>query len=110
MSLVMLPYELVRSVVQDLDLLDILSLSSSCRKFQFLLHDPSIAKELLEAKAPYAVEAQNARVNKRYTSGLRRLIKRRDAVLSVSPYLVAVVAFAETWLYENSVLCYIRGH
>jgi hypothetical protein len=27
----------------------------------------------------------------------------------VSPYLVAVVAFANQWLYENGVLCYLRG-
>jgi hypothetical protein len=27
----------------------------------------------------------------------------------VSPYLVAIVAFADTWLYENGVLCYVRG-
>lgn len=26
----------------------------------------------------------------------------------MSPYLVATVAFAESWLYENGVLCYIR--
>jgi hypothetical protein len=26
----------------------------------------------------------------------------------VSPYLVAVVAFSEHWMYENGVLCYVR--
>jgi hypothetical protein len=40
---------------------------------------------------------------------LRRLIKRREAIAAVSPYLVATVAFAQEWLYENGVLCYCRG-
>jgi hypothetical protein len=30
-------------------------------------------------------------------------------VASVSPYLVATVAFAQEWLYENGLLCYCRG-
>ncbi|KAL2023167.1 hypothetical protein VTK56DRAFT_3773 [Thermocarpiscus australiensis] len=109
MSLVTLPYELVLFVIQHLDLADICSLSFSCKKFQFLLHESSIARFVLETKVPYTAEARHARTSKRYASQLRRLIKRRDAIASVSPYLVAMVAVADTWLYENGVLCYIRG-
>ncbi|KXX73856.1 hypothetical protein MMYC01_209701 [Madurella mycetomatis] len=109
MSLVKLPYELVAYVVRHLHLCDIRSLSFSCRKFQFLLHEPSIAKLVLEANAPYTLEARDARANKRYAAELRRLIKRREAIASVSPYLVAIVGHADAWIYVNGVLCYIRG-
>ncbi|KAL2131818.1 hypothetical protein VTI74DRAFT_4562 [Chaetomium olivicolor] len=108
MSLLDLPYELVSYVVHHLDLTDIHNLSLSCRKFQFLVREPSIAKLLLESKAPYSAEARDARLTKKYASGLRRLLKRRDATASVSPFLVAIVGFAEEFLYENGVLCYIR--
>ncbi|KAK4241652.1 hypothetical protein C8A03DRAFT_41006 [Achaetomium macrosporum] len=110
MSLVKLPYELVSYVVYYLDLTDIFNLSLSCKNFQFLFHEANISKWLLETKAPYSGETRDARVHKRYASGLRRLIKRRRAIASVSPYLVAVVAFAEHWMYENGVLCYVRNH
>lgn len=48
MSLLKLPYELVAYVIQHLDLGDVRSLSLSCRKFQFLLYEPNIAKLVLE--------------------------------------------------------------
>ncbi|KAK4038279.1 hypothetical protein C8A01DRAFT_37796 [Parachaetomium inaequale] len=109
MSLVRLPYELVAYVVQDLDLADICSLSYTCKKFQFLVQEAKITKRLLESRAPHSAEARDARVSKDYAAGLRRLIKRREAIAAVSPYLVATVAFAQEWLYENGVLCYCRG-
>ncbi|KAK3309145.1 uncharacterized protein B0T15DRAFT_509532 [Chaetomium strumarium] len=110
MSLVKLPYELVSYVVDYLELSDVFSLSLSCKKFLFLFQEANISKWLLESKAPYSKEARDARVNKRYASGLRRLTKRQRAVASVSPYLVAVVAFSEHWMYENGILCYVRNH
>ena len=46
-------------------------------------------------------------MSNQHAAELRRLIKRREAISAVSPYLVAVVGYAQTWLYENGVLCYI---
>ncbi|KAK3373446.1 hypothetical protein B0T24DRAFT_261264 [Lasiosphaeria ovina] len=108
MSLVRLPYELTSYVVQHLDLADVRALSLTCKRFQFLLYEPRIARALLEGKAAGSLEARAAQVNKRYAAELRRLIKRREAVSSVSPYLVAIVAVAESWIYEHGVLCYIH--
>jgi len=59
-------------------------------------------------EAPDSLEARTARVTKRYDRELRRLVKRREAITSVSPYLVAVVAVADSWLYENGILCHIQ--
>ncbi|KAK4122489.1 hypothetical protein N657DRAFT_575625 [Parathielavia appendiculata] len=104
-----LPYELISFVVQHLDLADIRNLSFSCKRFQYLLYEANITKLLLETKAPYSTEAREARVTKNYPSALRRLLKRRHAIASVAPYLVAVVGLAHEWIYENGVLCYLTG-
>lgn len=48
MSLVGLPYELVAYVVGQLDLADVRSLTLSCKRFQFLLHETNITKSILE--------------------------------------------------------------
>ncbi|KAK3944952.1 hypothetical protein QBC46DRAFT_130805 [Diplogelasinospora grovesii] len=108
MSIAKLPYELVSYVVQHLDLEDVRNLSLTCRRFQYLVHEENIAKAILNKQAPASLEAQTARVSKRYSPELRRLVKRREAISSVSPYLAAIVAVAETWLFENGVLCYIH--
>ncbi|KAK3370304.1 hypothetical protein B0H63DRAFT_440690 [Podospora didyma] len=108
MSLTDLPYELVAFVVHHLDLAEVYSLSLTCKRFQFLVHEPSIAKAQLESKAPGSQEAQTARRTNRYAAELRRLVKRREAISKVSPFLIAIVAVAESWIFENGVLCYIH--
>lgn len=50
MSLLKLPYELLSSVFEYLSLDDIYNLSFSCKRFQFLLHEPNISKLLLEVR------------------------------------------------------------
>ncbi|KAK4225024.1 hypothetical protein QBC38DRAFT_280963 [Podospora fimiseda] len=114
-SLKSLPYELVSFVIQDLDILDIRNLSRSCRKFLYLTWEGRIAKQILETKAPYSLEARHARNarnalpgEQQYAVQLRRLIKRQEAITAISPLSVAIVAHAQSWIYENGVLCYIR--
>ena len=58
--------------------------------------------------APDSKEAHCARLSNRYPSELRRLVKRREAISFLSPYLVAIVAVSESWIYENGVLCHIH--
>ncbi|EAQ92316.1 hypothetical protein CHGG_00551 [Chaetomium globosum CBS 148.51] len=106
MSLVQLPYELVAFVVQDLDLADIRNLSYSCKKFRFLVEESQITKQLLQSRAPYSTEARDAQKSENHAAGLRRLIKRQDAIASVSPYAAAIVAVTQEWIYENGVLCH----
>jgi hypothetical protein len=128
--LVKLPYELLWLVVQYLDLEDTHALSLSCRSLQFLFHEPNIAKTILEvscavphpfgplveaddaiaaqSKAPNTLEARQAQTSRRYAAELRRLTKRREAISTISPYLVAPVAHADSWIYENGVLCHIK--
>ncbi|KAH6614530.1 hypothetical protein B0J18DRAFT_413685 [Chaetomium sp. MPI-SDFR-AT-0129] len=79
------------------------------RELRFVVQDLRLAKRLLKAHAPHSIEARDARASGDYAGNLRRLIKRRDAIASVSPYSAAVVAFCHEWVYENGVLCYTRG-
>ncbi|KAL8318584.1 hypothetical protein RB597_005733 [Gaeumannomyces tritici] len=103
-----LPWEIISYVVRGLGLDEVISLSMSCRHFQWLVRDDNICKRLLESQTPSAPESQSARKTKKYARELRRLVKRRDAVSSASPYLVAVVAdAAESFLYSDGVLCYL---
>lgn len=108
MSLLKLPYEMVSYVLDDLDLDDVWQLSLTCRHLWSLVTESNIAKRLLERKAPAATETHNAHVTKNYARELRRLMKRRQSISSVTPYMAAVVSFVEDWIYRNGVLCYIR--
>ncbi|KLU86406.1 hypothetical protein MAPG_05420 [Magnaporthiopsis poae ATCC 64411] len=108
MSIRRLPWEIVSYVVQDLDLDDFVSLSLSCRHFQSLLRDDNICRRLLESRVPSSPESQSALKTKNYARELRKLVKRRAAISSASPYLVAVVAdAAESFVYNDGVLCYL---
>ncbi|KAK4144302.1 uncharacterized protein C8A04DRAFT_27990 [Dichotomopilus funicola] len=108
-SILRLPYELVVWVIQYLELGDVRNLSYTCKELRFVVQDLRLAKRLLKAHAPHSIEARDARASGDYAGNLRRLIKRRDAISSVSPYTAAVVAFCHEWMYENGVLCYARG-
>ncbi|KAL8363351.1 hypothetical protein RB601_009225 [Gaeumannomyces tritici] len=112
MSIRRLPWEIISYIVQDLDLEDFVSLSLSCRHFLSLLRDDNICRILLESRLPAAPESQSARTTKDYARELRKLVKRRAAISSATPYLVAVVADAsESFVYNDGVLCYMsEGH
>jgi hypothetical protein len=52
---------------------------------------------------------QQARRDGRYGQALRRLLKRREAISTAAPFLAAIVAETEAWLFENGVLCHLHG-
>ncbi|OIW28868.1 hypothetical protein CONLIGDRAFT_577666 [Coniochaeta ligniaria NRRL 30616] len=108
MSIRRLPFEVVALVVGHLGLDDVHSLSICSRHFRFLAYDDAICKKVLQTASASALEVQQALRHRNYARAFRRLIKRREAIASASPFLTAVLAFAETWLYENGVLCHIR--
>lgn len=128
MSIRRLPFEVVALVVDYLGLDDVHSLSVCSRHFRFLAYDQAICKRLLQVRlicglhgdsgfadkdhhqtaSGSTLEARQALCDGKYARAFRRLLKRREAIASASPFLTAVVAFAESWLYENGVLCHIR--
>lgn len=60
-------------------------------------------------KAPYSPEAQAALHDGRYDRALRRLVKRRRAFSSATPYAMGVIGVADSYVYHNGRLLYVFG-
>ncbi|KAF7549848.1 hypothetical protein G7Z17_g6116 [Cylindrodendrum hubeiense] len=105
MSLLKLPIEIISLIAELLHIDDLFDFGQTCRHLRYILRNESICRVALQRIkfSPEAVEAQSLHA---YARGLRRLVKRRNAVRYAEPYLVAVVAMAESFIYNNGVLCY----
>ncbi|RYP78400.1 hypothetical protein DL771_000585 [Monosporascus sp. 5C6A] len=101
-----LPYEIIGFIVQNLDLQDVFELSLCSRDFQYLIRDERFCRTVIAAKAPYALEAREAK-RTGFARALRRLVKRRTAVSQAYPYLIGIVGLADSYIYHGGVLCYI---
>ncbi|KAK2922355.1 hypothetical protein FoTM2_017711 [Fusarium oxysporum f. sp. vasinfectum] len=72
----------------------------------------SLLVELLDVddvKAPYSAEAQEAHSTKNFPRAFWKLAKRRMAVRAADPWMVAIVAMADCFIYTNGHLCYTIG-
>ncbi|KAJ9129955.1 F-box domain-containing protein [Pleurostoma richardsiae] len=107
MSIQKVPIEILWIIAHDLDPEDVFHLSLSCGQFAYLTYRRMICKAALMFGAPFAPETQAARASGNYARALRQLVKRRQAISSAKPYLVALVAVAESYLYVNGMLCYL---
>ncbi|KAI1875432.1 hypothetical protein JX265_004490 [Neoarthrinium moseri] len=94
-------------IVRGLTLEEIYDLSRSCRHFQYLIREENLCKMLLRDKAAYSVEAEDALQTGEYARGFRRLVKRRRATASATPYVAAVVAVADSFAFYSGWLCYL---
>ncbi|RYP93027.1 hypothetical protein DL770_000901 [Monosporascus sp. CRB-9-2] len=101
-----LPYEIIGFIVQNLDLEDVFELSLCSPDFQYLIRDERFCRAVLTAKAPYALEAREAKKTG-FARALRRLVKRRNAVSQAYPYFIGIVGFADSYVYHGGVICYI---
>ncbi|RYO92315.1 hypothetical protein DL766_001910 [Monosporascus sp. MC13-8B] len=101
-----LPYEIIGFIVQNLDLEDVFELSLCSPDFQYLIGDERFCRAVITAKAPYALEAREAK-RTGFARAIRRLVKRRSAVSQAYPYLIGIVGFADSYVYHGGVLCYI---
>ncbi|TLD29361.1 hypothetical protein PspLS_03514 [Pyricularia sp. CBS 133598] len=108
MSIRNVAWEVISYIAHELDVEDLFNLSLSCRHLQCLIRDNNICKRVLQSSAPSAPETRSAHASKEYARALRLIFKRRNAISSASPYLAAVVADAESFIYSNGVLCYIN--
>ncbi|KAH8671036.1 hypothetical protein BX600DRAFT_537368 [Xylariales sp. PMI_506] len=101
------PYEIISYILQDLTLDDVFSLAQTSRHFLYLIREESLCKMLLKIKAPHSLEAREAQQSGRYASALRRLVKRRRAIATASPYVVGILGFADSYVFCNGTLCYM---
>ncbi|KAK1657503.1 hypothetical protein BDP55DRAFT_567111 [Colletotrichum godetiae] len=103
-----LSHELLLLVAKLLSPKDLWNFCLVCKKFVFLMHDESCAKTLLENHAPYSTEMRDARPYGNYARALRRREKTLNAVIMAEPYVTAVVAHANEYIYCNGMLCYTQ--
>ncbi|KPM42022.1 hypothetical protein AK830_g4518 [Neonectria ditissima] len=105
MSLLKLPIEIITLICERLHIDHLFNFGHTCHHLRYILHNENICRRALKALS-FSAEAVEAQTCHAYARGLRRLVKRRNAVRGAEPYLVAVVAMAETFIYTNGVLCY----
>ncbi|RDW62638.1 hypothetical protein BP5796_10940 [Coleophoma crateriformis] len=60
-----------------------------------------------KSKYRYSKEATHAAALGDHASALRRLAKRREAFATAEPFTVAIIGFADAYLYCNGLLSYI---
>ncbi|KAK6950891.1 hypothetical protein Daesc_007419 [Daldinia eschscholtzii] len=63
--------------------------------------------KITAAQASHTAEAQEAQHTGQFSRALRRVAKRRQALSRASPYLVGIVALADSYEYIHGMLCYI---
>ncbi|KAG7408251.1 hypothetical protein Forpe1208_v012348 [Fusarium oxysporum f. sp. rapae] len=98
MSLLNLPVEIVSLLVELLDVDDVVNMALSCWSLYNIFRD--------NTKAPYSAEAQEAHSTKNFPRAFRKFAKRRMAVRTEDPWMVAIVAMADYFVYTNGHLCY----
>ncbi|KAF5658810.1 hypothetical protein FHETE_9707 [Fusarium heterosporum] len=104
MSIWKLPVEIVSLLVELLGLDDTFNLALSCRSLSYVIRDRRMCRlALMVRHAPIALEAQ---ATKDFPRAFRKLIKRRMAVRAAEPWMVAIVAMADHFIYTNGCLCY----
>ncbi|KAI0851266.1 hypothetical protein F5Y00DRAFT_251854 [Daldinia vernicosa] len=102
-----LPYEIMSYIVYYLDIDEIFDLSLSCRHFQYLVREERFCKAIIATQASHTAEAQEAQRSGQFSRALRRIAKRRQALSRASPYVVGIIAFADSYEYIHGTLCYI---
>ncbi|KAK8009778.1 CHY zinc finger domain-containing protein [Apiospora arundinis] len=92
----------------SLSIEEIFDFSLCCRHFQFLVTDDSFCKTIVRAKIPFSLEVQQAEREGGYARALRRVVKRRRAIAEARPYVVAIVALADSHVFSSGKLCYVH--
>ncbi|KFA79915.1 hypothetical protein S40288_10031 [Stachybotrys chartarum IBT 40288] len=110
MNLLRMPIEIIGLITENLSSEDIYSLSLTCRALGYIIQDDGVCRRALTHNASFSKEYREAKASGSYAAGLRRLVKRRSAVKTARPFLVAVVAVCKSFMYANSALCYSVGH
>ncbi|QPC77469.1 hypothetical protein HYE68_008221 [Fusarium pseudograminearum] len=105
MSLLKLPIEIVSLLVELLDVEDVFNMALSCRFLSCILYDRRMCRLAL-MKAPYSAEAQQVQSSDDCPKAFRKLAKRRMSVRGAEPWMVAIVAMADHFIYTNGHLCY----
>ncbi|KAF5696192.1 hypothetical protein FGLOB1_13718 [Fusarium globosum] len=100
-----MPIEIVCLLVELLDIDDVFNMALSCRLLSHILFNERMCRMAL-MKVPYSTETHEAHSAKNFPRAFRKLAKRRMAVRAAEPWMVAIVAMADCFIYTNGHLCY----
>ncbi|KAJ4265485.1 hypothetical protein NW762_004773 [Fusarium torreyae] len=109
MSILRLPVEIVSLLVELLQVDDVFNMALSCRSLSYIIYDRRMCRLAL-MKAQHSAEAQEAQSTRDFPRAFRKLAKRRMAVRAAEPWMVAIVAMADRFIYTNGHLCYTVGN
>ncbi|RDL30210.1 uncharacterized protein BP5553_10488 [Venustampulla echinocandica] len=104
-GLLHMPYEVLLSIMEDFDFVDVANLALTCKDLKFLVVEERICKPI--TKARFSSEAKSAVLTGGgYARALRSIAKRREALATVSPFTVTTIGYCHTYIYCKGVLCY----
>ncbi|KUJ12319.1 uncharacterized protein LY89DRAFT_592692 [Mollisia scopiformis] len=95
-------------VLKYIEFDDVFALGQTCKRLHSLLLDDSVCEAILQNTIPYSKEALKARnLSRGYASAFWRAAKRRAAFRAGDPFAVVNLGFANSFLYNEGLLCYL---
>lgn len=112
-SLTKMPYEILSAILEYVNFEDVVNLAHTSKRLQFLEREEKICQKVLyvstgwlsdgvwpKEKLPFCYEAiADQKAGCGYASAMRRVAKRYEAIVTVSPFSAAIVGVADYFTY-----------
>ncbi|OAX83632.1 hypothetical protein ACJ72_02001 [Emergomyces africanus] len=103
-----IPFDLWYQIASCLDAQDYINLSFANRRLYSLLKDDLTARNAVLLSISHTREGKLALEKKiPYIEALRRVYDVREAVATAQPYSACLLAYGESFLFNQGVLCYL---
>ncbi|EEH50066.1 uncharacterized protein PADG_06145 [Paracoccidioides brasiliensis Pb18] len=103
-----IPFDIWHQIASRLDPQDYINLSFVNRNLYSLLKSELTARNAAQLHIAHTSEGRLASGGQiTYTEALRRVYDVREAVANAQPYSACLVAYSETFLFNQGVLCYL---
>ncbi|KAK2730937.1 hypothetical protein FQN55_005275 [Onygenales sp. PD_40] len=106
-----IPFDLWHQIASRLDPQDYINLSFVNRQLYYLLKSELTARNSVQSFIAHTLEGKLATKGQiTYQEALRRVYDVREAVATAQPYSATLLAYGESFLFNQGVLCYLdRG-
>ncbi|KAK2754673.1 hypothetical protein FQN54_006806 [Arachnomyces sp. PD_36] len=105
-----IPFDILHQIASGLPCQDYVNLSRVNRSLHFTLQDESIARRSAESYLAHTKEvkfAQDKTIS--YREAIGRTFNVREALATAQPYSVMLLAFGDSFVYNEGILCYLWG-
>ncbi|PGH08335.1 hypothetical protein AJ79_06022 [Helicocarpus griseus UAMH5409] len=104
-----IPFDIWHQIASRLDPQDYINLSFANRKLYSLLKSELTSRNSVQLYIFHTKEGKLASKGQiTYSEALRRVYDVREAVATAQPYSAALIAYGETFLFKQGVLCYLH--